>query len=302
MNNRPALRPDTPLGQALRAAARGILTEARDAISDPSLKPDEAVHDFRKAVKRWRAFLRLIEPHFGNRAAELRADARDTAKKLAGARDLRSVLDAIEDIRKDAHELNDRELETIRGRVAAIQADAESREISPGDRAEIAHEVTRWLATVSQWPFEGIRFAEISESLTAGYRRGRKASPRKWRDANEEALHKFRRRVIDHRYQLELIEPLWPRMTRVWVDEAQRLRDALGRHRDLALLQAMAGPHQPLARFRSRLGPAIERRQKTHLAQAEKIAARVFAEKPGAFESRIERLWSAGHAGERDPE
>ncbi len=245
--------------------------------------------------------LRLIEPHFGNRAAELRADARDTAKKLAGARDLRSVLDAIEDIRKDAHELNDRELETIRGRVAAIQADAESREISPGDRAEIAHEVTRWLATVSQWPFEGIRFAEISESLTAGYRRGRKASPRKWRDANEEALHKFRRRVIDHRYQLELIEPLWPRMTRVWVDEAQRLRDALGRHRDLALLQAMAGPHQRSRGFVPGLGPRSSGGRK-HISHRPKRSPRGSRGKAGRFESRIERLWSAGHAGERDPE
>lgn len=302
MNKRPALRPDTPLGQALAAVARDMLTRAREAITDPGIGSGQAIHEFRKCIKRWRAFLRLLEPHFSDGAGNLRAAARDTAKKLGGARDLRSALDALEDIRQEAYELNERAIETVAARLAAMQAAAESREIGSAERADIAHEVTRWLTTVSLWSFSGIRFAEISASLAKSYRRARKAMPGHWQLADDEELHEFRRRVIDLRYQFELIEPLWPRMTRVWVDEAQRLRDALGKHRDLALLQAMAGPHQPLARFRSRLGPAIERRQQAHLAQAEKIAARVFAEKPGAFESRIERLWSAGQATGQDPE
>jgi CHAD domain-containing protein len=294
MTKRPALRPDIPLDQALPAVARDILNKARDAITDPEKTSDEAIHDFRKSIKRWRSFLRLIEPHFGDGADNLRASARDTAKKLGGARDLRSTLDAVEDIRESAYELNDRALETITGRIREMQIAAGKSEIGASDRAEIANEVSRWLTTISLWPFSGIEFPEISKSLTNGYRRARKARPGNWSEAGEEDLHEFRRRTIDHRYQMEFVEPLWPRMAKIWVDEAQRLRDALGRHRDLALLQAMAGPHQPLARFRSRLTSAIARRQKDHLAQAEKIASRVFAEKPHAFQARLDKLWLAG--------
>jgi len=294
MNKRPALRPGTPLDQALIAVTREILTEARDAIADPALETGEAIHDFRKAVKRWRSFLRLIEPHFGDGANDLRKTARDTAKKLSEARDLKSTLDALEDLREEESELGPRTFQTIHDRLAAMQAAAESSHISPEQRAEIAREVAGWLATVSLWPFSAMTFADIAASLTAGYRRARKAMPENWHKAEDEELHEFRRRVIDYRYQIELFESLWPRMTKVWVDEAQRLRDELGEHRDLSLLLAMTKPHQPLARFRSKLVPAIERRQQAHLVRAAKIAARVFAERPRALQERIGELWRTG--------
>lgn len=294
MNKRPALRPDMPLDQALPSVARDILTKARDAISDPALGTDEAIHEFRKSIKRWRSFLRLIKPHFGDSADNLRSAARETANKLGGARDLRSTLDAIEDVREGAYELTERSLETITNRIKEMQRETESKQISPFDRAEIAHEVTRWLTTISLWPFGGIDFKEISDALTSGYTRARKAMPENWREAGEEELHEFRKRTIDHRYQMELLEPLWPRMAKIWIDEAQRLRDAIGQHRDLTLLQEMTGPRQPLARFRAKLAPPIARRQQEHLEKAAKIAARVFADKPKAFQKRINALWLAG--------
>ena len=294
MTKRPTLRPDEPLDEAMLAVARDILTRARDAIADSELSSDKAVHEFRKSIKRWRAFLRLIEPHFGDGADNLRRSAREVAKKLGGARDLRSTLDAVEDIRESAYELNDRAVRTMHDRVKEMHLAAERHSISPADRAEIAHQISAWLATISLWPFSGLQFPELAKSLTEGYRRARKTMPKDWQQAEEEQLHEFRKRTIDHRYQMELIEPLWPRMAKIWVDEAQRLRDALGQHRDLALLQNMAGPHQPLARFRSKLTPPIQRRQLEHLAQAAKIASRIFAEKPRAFHARIETLWLAG--------
>lgn len=293
MIKRTALRPDTPLDQTLVAVARDILTDARDAIADGALPADEAVHEFRKAIKRWRAFLRLLEPHLGEDARTLRGAARAAAKRVAGARDLRSTLDALEDVRQ-AHELDDRALKTVRNRIEQMQAAAEMEQTGRAERGAISEEVTSWLMAVSHWDFSSFAFADFSSALAEGYRRARKAMPEDWQDADDEELHEFRRRTIDHRYQAELLEALWPRMAKLWVDEAQRLRDALGRHRDLALLHAMTAPHQPLARFRKRLSSAIERRQQEHLTQATKIAARVFAEKPRAFRSRIDALWRAG--------
>jgi hypothetical protein len=95
-----------------------------------------------------------------------------------------------------------------------------------------------------------------------------------------------------HRYQMEIIEPLWPRLGRSWVREAQRLRGRLGRHNDLTVLGRYAEPHQPLARWRSRLQPVIGQRQAQHLSEARRIAARLFAERPKAFRRRLEAMWS----------
>ena len=60
MNDRPAIRPGVAVGEALRAVARDILTEARTAIDDPAKSDAERVHDFRRAMKSWRALLRLL--------------------------------------------------------------------------------------------------------------------------------------------------------------------------------------------------------------------------------------------------
>ena len=77
MNDRPALRPSVAVGEALRGVAHDILAEARAAIEDPARSEAEAVHDFRRAMKRWRALLRLLEPFLGaGRTAPARRGAR----------------------------------------------------------------------------------------------------------------------------------------------------------------------------------------------------------------------------------
>jgi CHAD domain-containing protein len=99
--------------------------------------------------------------------------------------------------------------------------------------------------------------------------------------------------VVVHRYQMELAIPLWPKIGRAWVAEAQKLRDRLGRHQDLAVLKSYVAPHRPLAPWRSRLAPLIAARQAEHAAAAARIARRLFAEKPKAFQRRLMSLWES---------
>jgi hypothetical protein len=79
----------------------------------------------------------------------------------------------------------------------------------------------------------------------------------------------------------------------VWIDEAQKLRTRLGQHHDLSLLAALTGPRQPLARWRSRLQPAIEDRQQALAGRAARIAGRLFADRPKAFRQRLVTMWNA---------
>src|SRR5580704_12143278 len=83
MNNKAALRPQGAVGDGLRAAARDILSTAREAIIGPVENEAAAIHDFRKAIKQWRALLRLLEPLLGSDARKLRLDARELARGLA---------------------------------------------------------------------------------------------------------------------------------------------------------------------------------------------------------------------------
>ena len=147
---------------------------------------------------------------------------------------------------------------------------------------------------VSHWPLQ-ISFADLADRLAMTYKRARKALPEEWETAHADDLHELRRRVIEHRYQMELVEPAWPRLGRIWVDEAQRLRNRLGAFQDLAVLMHLTGPHQPLAPWRSRLLPLIAYRQAEHAKSASRVAARLFAEPPKAFRRRLEAL--VGSAG-----
>ena len=90
---------------------------------------------------------------------------------------------------------------------------------------------------------------------------------------------------------MDLAEPLWPKVVRVLVSETQRLRDRLGAHHDLAILRGLTESNQPLARWRSQLSSLIAARQAAHAVAARRIAGRLFAEKPNAFQQRLAALW-----------
>src|SRR5205807_9146517 len=94
-DEKPALQPDAAIGPALRAIAANILAKARVALTDPELTNQTAVHDFRRAMKQWRALMRLLEPFIAD-ADSWRREARDHARSLAHARDGAAALNAFD--------------------------------------------------------------------------------------------------------------------------------------------------------------------------------------------------------------
>ena len=147
---------------------------------------------------------------------------------------------------------------------------------------------------VAVWPIDALVFDDVADRLAVGYRLALRAVPDDWQAASGEALHELRKRVVTHRYQMDLVAPLWPRFSRMWTGECQRLRERLGQHQDLTLLAGLIAPHQPLAHWRSRLAPAIVKRQAAHASGAARVAARLFVEKPNALRRKLETMWHVG--------
>jgi CHAD domain-containing protein len=287
------LRPQLAVGQALRDVARHILAEGRTAVEDKKRVEAVAVHDFRAAMKSWRAFLRLVEPHLHADERHWRTEARDLARMLAGARDAQAALDAVADARAPravapavvaivGHNPNEAE---------ELRASAETASLTNAMRTRISAALDRAEARIERWPLDELSFADVAEGLRQDYQRARHLIPGNWRAATAHDLHELRQRVVVHRYQMEIVEPLWPRLGRSWVREAQKLRNRLGKVQDLAVLARYAEPHQPLARWRSRLQSVISQRQAQHVAASRRIAGRLFAEKPKAFRQRLEAMW-----------
>jgi CHAD domain-containing protein len=292
MADKPAVRPDVAVGEALRAIAADALAEARTALGNAERDSATAVHDFRKAMKRWRALLRLLEPFLGDDARTLRTQARDFARDLSGPRDAQSATDALGDLLKDETPPSPRTIASIRGRLDQVRLGAEAASLTEAARARMLVAFEAAEGTVAAWPLDKISFAELARELAETYKLARDDCPREdWRKVVPDVLHDLRRRVVAHRYQMELVEPLWPKFGKLWVAEAQRLRDRLGAFQDLSMLQGFIGSHQPLAPWRAKLAPLIAARQAKHAKAAQRIAGRLFAERPRAFRKRMEALW-----------
>jgi CHAD domain-containing protein len=292
MKDTPALHPSASVGEALREVARDMLVEARTAIEAAAKSDAERVHDFRRAMKRWRALLRLLQPFVGQEARRLQDEARDLARALSGARDAQSALDALADLEKHGLALSARSIAGLRQRIEAIRKTAETT-LDADMRLRLGSALDQAAAMVERWPLSALTFDDVADQLTRFYRSARRHLPADWSTADAEELHELRKRVVIHRYQIDIIEPLWPRFIKMWSGEAQRLRDRLGKHQDALMLASLTEPRQPLARWRSRLAPAIAERRTALVAGAARIATRMLVEKPNALRRRLAAMWAA---------
>jgi CHAD domain-containing protein len=293
MGDKPALQPSAAIGPAVRSIAGHILAQARAAILDPERSSQDAVHDFRRAIKEWRALMRLLAPFIPD-ASRWRHEARDHARSLSHARDSAAALNAFDGLLDKGMVLSERSTTTIRQRIEALRGSEEQAVLTPALRDAIVAWLDTAAASVELWPLDPFDFSSIAAQLADSFRNARKRIPADWSLAGAEDLHTLRQRVVDLRYQMELIEPLWPRFGRMWTDEAERLRARLGRCQDLEVLKRLTAPHQSLAHWRSRLTPAIAERSAALAQRAARIAHRLFSERPKSFRHRLETLWEHG--------
>lgn len=294
MSAKPALRPELAVGDALRAIAQDILSDARAAIESPDHSDAVAVHEFRREMKRWRALLRLLEPFLGEESEGLQVTARDLARDLVGARDPQSALEALDELAAHELPLSKRSITSVRKRIDDLRTAGETSALTAQMRLRIAEALADAEASIHRWSVDDLKFSDIAKELAASYRALRRSVPDRWSQVSPEALHEFRKLVVIHRYQMQIVQPLWQRFTKMWITEAQRLREQLGQHQDLEVLRRLTEPHHPLSHWRTRLEPSITARKHRHVAAAKRIATRLFVDKPGAFRRRLKVMWKTG--------
>src|SRR5271165_30393 len=180
---------DSSFGDGLAAAAHLIVADARRALTDPQLSEPEAVHEVRKALKRWRALMRLLARPLGEAAEQMRAEARELMRSLTGARDAQSTLDALADLHKTDLPFSATSAETIRKRMTEIRDAAEQSSFSKDMRDRLSRYLDYATLSLERWPMKQIDFDTVADAVTATYRRARQLVPEDWRDPDPEHLH-----------------------------------------------------------------------------------------------------------------
>jgi len=141
---------------------------------------------------------------------------------------------------------------------------------------------------VEGWDLSAVGTEDIVEAVARTYRQARKRGRLAFDGEDPVALHAFRARVVDLRYQVSLLSCAWPEALKAQTEALNDLREDLGDFNDLHVLGTFAAEHgqlQPQAL--EELGARMAVKQNKLRRRANVEFERLFAETPNAFATRI---------------
>lgn len=259
----------------------------------------ESIHEARKDLKKLRSLLRLVREELGEPVYRRESERfREAGRLLSGARDAEVKLETIDRLRERDGEIPTKT--ALERYVRSLESERDEHAHAEAERERAASRIEAARAAVEEWELRTDSWALVAPGLARAYRRGRNRYRDTGGDPSAANVHEWRKRVKDLWYHLRILHPIWPALLAETADQAHRLSDLLGDHHDLAVLAEDARGRRD--RFDSEsdlesLLAAVERRQARLLDQALALGARLYAEKPKAFVSRLARYWSAWRRG-----
>lgn len=270
--------------------------EALDSLSGRALSPED-IHTARKALKKARAWLRLLRTGTGQgEFREQNHALRDAARPLSEGRDAQVLIETL-------HKLLERYHEPAPGRrfgrlERALHKDRRATlhrlTSSPAGIATARRLLRRLKGTLARLPIEGQEWEVIGAGLEKVYKRGHKNLRAAHDGAAPESLHEWRKDAKNLWHELQMLEPLWPGVIEEWGDQAHQLADYLGDDHDLWVLRETSK-----AKSHDFASPAdldallalIDQRRGQLQGKARLLGARLYEPKPRRFRARIGKYW-----------
>jgi CHAD domain-containing protein len=201
-----------------------------------------AVHEARKAVRRLRALVELIDDRIEDAAHADRALER-LGDSLSTLRDASVVIEAAEKLAKH-HPGPVWKTITTRLHDRCEKIIAQTLQDDPNFNRRLALLVCVE-ARMAAWPWDELRRKDLESSLRASQRRVEKARRRATESNESEDLHRWRRRSRKLRMQLEVVGKADAHIankaststSRHQIRALRRLSDKLGWHQDLVVLR-----------------------------------------------------------------
>src|SRR5262249_44117590 len=149
---------------------------------------------------------------------------------------------------------------------------------------------------VREWPIRKDGFSCLEPGLRRIYRKGRKDEAKAYDTRDDDDIHEWRKRAKDLRYDVDLLEKVWPGTMKDVGKTLHDLTDRLGDDHDLAELRRVLSDSSRLtagARHVPRAIELIDRRRRRLQRDARVLGDRIYSEKPKAFTRRIRSYWQA---------
>jgi CHAD domain-containing protein len=276
------------IGESLAAAFGRIAAEEIDQAAAELRRPNrgEAVHNARKALKRLRALLRSLRVAFPKRL--FRAENRRIAaagRKISPLRDVHVQLRTLSRLKAAASPAGD----LLRHQLLRQQSSFVRRIPALRQTVRAMLDVSR--QSLVAWPLRQATAKDLAASLKRIYKQGRLAFKAARKSPTAEHLHEWRKKAKSLGYGLELIKGFGSGKLARRIRCSDTLTEALGDDHDLFMvLRALRLEHRshpaddfaPLSRRISLKRAKLQKR-------AFKLGQRLFGEKPGSFEQRLDR-------------
>jgi len=293
-----ALHQSVSAGDGLKDYLRNGLKNLERDLGEGSERGPAAVHRARRRIKSLRALMRMIRVAVGDDAFHKGNDALGQAgRALASARRMGAMVESAEKLKADG--LAAADLAVVRD-IARAASRIATQSMSPELLDQAAGDARRHIAglrgTANGWQLPQCDMAVFVEGMSRVYARARRLVDKGLSSADPAILHEARKSVIHLRYQLDMLEPIWPSLISAWVKELQRLREVLGDFNDLCEMETLINdPASPLSKVKNRSAAIrlVRDRRDALLSRGRPLARRLFAEPPSSFATRMTAMWES---------
>jgi CHAD domain-containing protein len=295
------LKKNERIPKGVRRVVCKRIDKALQTMSGGQTLTDQAVHNARKRFKEIRGALRLVRGELGEKYFRRENETfRDAGRPLSAVRDAKVLVDSLNGLIEHFDgRVNRVRLGSLRQFLQQRRRDTR-KQILHDDHAvdRIARHIRAARKRVMTWPLQKRGWRAIEDGLRTVYRQGRDAMKKAGNGAADEALHEWRKRVKDLRYELELLQAVWPETIKPLADQAHHLTNLLGDDHDLAVLRTMAGEHSDdnTSVDMELLFALIDERRAALQKEARELGEKLYKEPPAKFVARMKGYWKAAKA------
>ena len=278
------MRRSATLRESVLLAFARTLRYARRTARDAGTDPEEAVHEYRKSIRRARAVVALLRPALGRRAAAgIGGELRRAFAQTGALRDADVLLETLRLV--PGEDPTRTEIEEALGRERSEEgAGAAVKALEAGSL--ILKPLAESLRVVLPATFS---MEDLDRGLTRSVRRVQETLETAARTRTDADFHDWRKRVKELRYQVEMLASSGSAALRRREKALSALAEDLGETTDLILLEAALARRMATGTMPD--APALT--GAIHAMVAERTAALIargqetFSEPPGALARQI---------------
>jgi CHAD domain-containing protein len=308
------LKKGKKIPKTVRKIVCGRIDKALETLNGKARRTsDHAVHNARKRFKEIRGTIRLVREELGEKTFRRENRTyRDAGRPLSAVRDAKVLVDTLDGLIKHFRgRARPANVPSLRRALLEQRRDTRKRVLEKDHAVSgIVKRVRAARRRVKNWPLQKRGWKAIQGGLLRVYRQGRDAMRDAIKavrndDSCDEAMHEWRKRTKDFRYELELLEPVWPQTLTPLAEQAHHLTDLLGEDHDLAVLRSVVQDRtkdkssgdgdtdadgDPDAEL---LLALIDERRTALQKEALELGQKLYEETPPKFVARIRGYWKA---------